>query len=518
MDDATVVVARAESSNKPPRWWRPWSDEVTWQAQARKTAVALENETFLTWLDGAGYETAKLSFGAVWRRSAFVAKWLLGDVGLAPGDVALLAYAPGPEFFVAFLACLRAGVLAVPNYPPDPASLERGLEKLDIVCQSCSATVGLVDHTVRALRIATHLCRSSWPRIEWYNTENLVFGAAAEDDSPFFFLKHGSARQRLVELSSSLARNEDSTEEEKTARRRRSLDVRLGETKSSRLHNLHGFTTTTTTTERVVAVSWLPQFHDTGLMLMLLCTKRAARADVSNIDLSCVVYLVGGAACFAVRCNLRDDGNGNIFVPNYGLAEHVVATCGEAEGLVLWRRRPDLASCGSDFQIDLRIVDAETRRVAPDGTRGELWLSSGSVAQGYWGKPDLSKETFHAQLEPDNGHSYLRTGDEAFIEDGHLFLRLRDDVELAAATNALAVRPGCIAAFAIDGADDNERLCIVLEVRDTATSECETLASMLTKRVHKAVGLRPHRIVFIIKQKTNYFEDHERKASTSSDS
>lgn len=37
---------------------------------------------------------------------------------LTPGDPIMLVYPPGLDFIVAFLACLRAGLLAVPVYPP----------------------------------------------------------------------------------------------------------------------------------------------------------------------------------------------------------------------------------------------------------------------------------------------------------------------------------------------------------------------------------------------------------------
>ncbi|KAJ8599257.1 hypothetical protein CTAYLR_006220, partial [Chrysophaeum taylorii] len=503
-------------TSSKPLWWRPWSDQLSWQAQARKTAEAIERETFLTWLDGAGAQAANLSYGEVWSRSAFMAKWLCGDVCLAPSDRAMLVYAPGPEFFIAFVACLRAGVLAVPNYPPDPSNLHRGLEKLDLVTTACGAEVGLAGSVVHKLRMMTRIWHS-WPSIRWHNTDGLGEGG---DLSLPLACRHTNSHAEL----------------------RRCFDLRLGEASTSRLCNLHE------PSVRVVAVSWLPQFHDTGLMLTLLgpfcagyhmvnfsplsfladplmwmravskyralwtaapdfgyqlCTKRAAGADdISDIDLSSVVLLACGAgqrcvpsilrefaAYFAIHCKLQDDGNRSLFVPNYGLAEHVVATCGEADGIITSRHRPDLASCGSELQIDFRIVDAETRSVASDGTPGELWLSSGSVALGYWGKPDLSSETFHARLEPDDGKVYLRTGDEAFIEDGRLFIcgRIKDmiiiggenyysdDVEIAA-TEAMvdAVRPGCIAAFSVVGSDDDddddEWLCIVLEVRDHAAS------------------------------------------------
>ncbi|KAJ8601061.1 hypothetical protein CTAYLR_004494 [Chrysophaeum taylorii] len=244
-----------------------------------------------------------------------------------------------------------------------------------------------------------------------------------------------------------------------------------------------------------------------------LCTKRAADENIGDINLSSLVYCVGGvgqrcvpsllrefAAFFAIHCELPDDGDRGIFVPSYGLAEHVVATCGENDGLVASRRRPDLISCGSDFPVKILVVNAETRRPLPDGSPGELWLSSDSVAQGYWEKPELSDQIFRARLDPDDGNAYLRTGDEGFMEEGRLFIcgRIKDliiiggenyysdDVELAAAEAATnAARPGCIAAFALINADDDtEFLCIVLEIRaQVRAAERENLASTLTTKV-----------------------------------
>lgn len=37
----------------------------------------------------------------------------------------LLVYPPSLDFIVAFVACLRAGVIAVPVYPPDPRRLRK---------------------------------------------------------------------------------------------------------------------------------------------------------------------------------------------------------------------------------------------------------------------------------------------------------------------------------------------------------------------------------------------------------
>lgn len=44
----------------------------------------------------------------------------LGGCGISKGDRVLLVYPPGVDFIVAFIGCLRAGVLGVPVYAPDP--------------------------------------------------------------------------------------------------------------------------------------------------------------------------------------------------------------------------------------------------------------------------------------------------------------------------------------------------------------------------------------------------------------
>ncbi|KAJ8603291.1 hypothetical protein CTAYLR_006963 [Chrysophaeum taylorii] len=482
-------------TSRKPHWWRPWSGEASWRAQARKTASALDKETFLTWLDGGGAEAANLTFGEVWNRSAVMASWLF-DVGLNTGERAMLVYAPGPEFFVAFVACLRAGILAVPNYPPDPAKLSRDLEKLDLVCTTCTAKVGLADNVVYALQLATRMWHS-WPRIEWYNTDDIKGDERLSTESRFTLSEDTLADEiikhlRTSDFSSALAEEDphsQDNDDDELAFARASLRASIHEQECYHMVNFSPLSFLANPLMWMRAISkyraiWTAS-PDFGYRL---CTKRAANADISDIDLSCLVYCVAGvgqrcvpsllrefAAYWAFHARLPDDGDRGIFVPNYGLAEHVVATCGENDGLVASRRRPDLTSCGSDFIINLCIVDSATRRILPSGMPGELWLSSSSIAKGYWGKPELSRETFRAQLDPDNGQTYLRTGDEAFIEDGHLFIcgRIKDliiiggknyysdDVEFAA-TEAIgdAIRPGCVAAFSFtdDGEEEDECL------------------------------------------------------------
>ncbi|KAJ8600628.1 hypothetical protein CTAYLR_006911 [Chrysophaeum taylorii] len=190
-------------------------------------------------------------------------------------------------------------------------------------------------------------------------------------------------------------------------------------------------------------------------------------------------------------------------IPCYGLAESVVGVC-NTYGICTSKLRPDLVCCGTEFLVDIRIVDPETRTELPDATPGEIWVRSGSVAGGYWGKD--SDDIFRADL---GGHEYLRTGDEGFIEDGGLYICGRrkdmiivqgenyyaDDVEIAAQDAAQdEVRPGCIAAFAVDNGDE-EDLVIVYEIRKG--KDTSAVAKRVSAAVTHDVGLAPKRLVAI---------------------
>jgi acyl-CoA synthetase (AMP-forming)/AMP-acid ligase II len=108
---------------------------------------------------------------------------------------------------------------------------------------------------------------------------------------------------------------------------------------------------------------------------------------------------------------------------------------------------------------------------------GEIWVSSPSVAQGYWNQPEETKRTFQAYLAATGEGPFLRTGDLGFLQEGELFVtgRLKDliiiggrnlyphDIELTVEQSHPAIRPGCCAAFSVDVADE-ERLIVVAEV------------------------------------------------------
>ena len=57
-----------------------------------------------------------------------------------------------------------------------------------------------------------------------------------------------------------------------------------------------------------------------------------------------------------------------------------------------------------------------------------MWLSGPSVAQGYWGQPSETEETFRASMAGGDERFYLRTGDLGFVDDGEIYIagRIKD--------------------------------------------------------------------------------------------
>jgi acyl carrier protein/lauroyl/myristoyl acyltransferase len=82
-----------------------------------------------------------------------------------------------------------------------------------------------------------------------------------------------------------------------------------------------------------------------------------------------------------------------------------------------------LTGCGLPIQgTDLAIVDPETGLESPPDHVGEIWLSSESIAQGYWQKEEETQQTFKAILSNREEKTFLRTGDLGFLKDGELFI------------------------------------------------------------------------------------------------
>ncbi|MEU4626371.1 fatty acyl-AMP ligase [Actinoplanes sp. NPDC023801] len=261
-----------------------------------------------------------------------------------------------------------------------------------------------------------------------------------------------------------------------------------------------------------------------------LCSRAVADAP-ADLDLSSLRAAISGsepvrwetverlAAAFAPFGLAR-----RAISPGYGLAENTLKVSGSRESdlpRTLWLSGPALAdrkvvpvdpadqdatavvSCGpADGLTEVTIVDPVTRTRGSDETVGEIWLSGPCAAQGYWGRPAETAETFGATLaDGDPGRRYLRTGDLGFVQGGELFVagRLKDviirfgrnyypqDIEQTTELCAPGLQPSCSAAFAVEG-DATEALVIVVEVNGRVLRD--TPVRQLTDTVRETVKAR----------------------------
>ena len=72
-----------------------------------------------------------------------LALYLSSSSGLRAGDRLLLVFFPGLHFTICILACFKAGIIAVPVFPPDPRRLQKDLHHFVSIQKDCEAKCAL---------------------------------------------------------------------------------------------------------------------------------------------------------------------------------------------------------------------------------------------------------------------------------------------------------------------------------------------------------------------------------------
>jgi acyl-CoA synthetase (AMP-forming)/AMP-acid ligase II len=182
-------------------------------------------------------------------------------------------------------------------------------------------------------------------------------------------------------------------------------------------------------------------------------------------------------------------------------------------------------ACGAPMgDTRLAIVDPQTRRRVPDQQVGEIWVSGGSCAQGYWNDLNTTQAVFKARLDdaeaPSDRRDWLRTGDLGFVRDGSLFItgRLRDliilagrnlfpaDLEESVEAAHPAIASSGVAAFSVD-VEYTERLVIAAELRrelckgpsakDSVDLDPREIRRTITAAIVADHGVAPYDIVLL---------------------
>jgi FkbH-like protein len=199
-----------------------------------RRAASTAGGTSYTFLGDAGLQ--RLTCAELDRRARAVAAWLEREA--EPGERVLLVYPPGLEFLPAFFGCLYAGAVAVPvPHPPNRSAFE----KIVAIANDCGAR--------RGLTVTEHLgaARSSVPAVAWEATDGLEEPGeprarpAPEDLAYLQYTSGSTSAPRGVML-----------------------------THGNVLHNLASIEAGFEHRPDSVVVTWLPHFHDMGLIYGLL--------------------------------------------------------------------------------------------------------------------------------------------------------------------------------------------------------------------------------------------------------
>jgi acyl-CoA synthetase (AMP-forming)/AMP-acid ligase II len=459
-----------------------------------------------------------IRYGHLWAASARYAAGLR-RLGVDRGDKVCLIYPTCAEFFYTFFGVLRLGAVPVPLYPT------LGVEATARIFRDSEATTVA---TIGWFRPEVEESRSGAP-----NVRHVVEPPDLEvDDAPLSFPAIGSADTAFIQYTSG------STGQPRGVVLSHANVVRTVEFMADAAQ----------LTREDVVVSWLPLYHDMGLIgcaftppwsgaplhllppdlknprvwLELITEVRATFtvspdfgyrncvrniADTTGLDLTSLKQALSGAE--PIRQSTIDAfekkfGLQNVITPCYGLAEATLA-------VAIWPRKTPLRvdrsgrflSVGRPCRgVSVRIMDGE--RVAAPGAAGEICVKSPGVMQGYYNNPDATRRVLSAD-------GWLRTGDLGFVDaEGYLYVtgRLKDLIILggenlipADVEEIVDHVPGVrySAAVAVDSArTGTQRLCIVAEVRDAGSPEVMSqLVREIVQRVHRARGHRPARVLLV---------------------
>ncbi|MEX2015726.1 MAG: fatty acyl-AMP ligase [Candidatus Hydrogenedentales bacterium] len=164
----------------------------------------------------------------------------------SPGDRALLVYEPGLPYIAAWFGCLYAGVVAVPAYPPDPMRLEKTLPRLQVIVQDSDPAVVLASSMVMPLQDFFKALHPAGAATPWVDTER-VDVVRAEAWRPPDITGDTIAFLQYTSGSTSEPRG-------------------VMVTHRNLLENVATSCVLGKYTEDDAFVSWLPQYHDMGLI------------------------------------------------------------------------------------------------------------------------------------------------------------------------------------------------------------------------------------------------------------
>ncbi|HXP40352.1 MAG TPA: AMP-binding protein, partial [Candidatus Acidoferrales bacterium] len=201
-----------------------------------------------SYLDVNGDPIESYTYASFLQRVEAIAGHLWKEGRFAGGDRLLLAYPPGLEMICAFFGCVRAGLIPVPVYPPSSRGFQSALYKMVHIAKDCQAAGILTSRDYQA-SLKTNLARSGVSAcgidvdyisgLPWMATEEFVTpiaGRPAAAHSKVLFLQYTSGS--TMEPKGVIVTHE----------------------------NILDTCPLVIDHSSPVVISWLPQYHDMGLI------------------------------------------------------------------------------------------------------------------------------------------------------------------------------------------------------------------------------------------------------------
>jgi fatty-acyl-CoA synthase len=394
---------------------------------------------------------------AEWRAAQFAAR------GLRKGDRLAMVIPDGDEFVLSFLGALFAGVVPVPIYPQlSFKNIDGYVESVAHIARASGAALLLTTQTTRPY------VEAALPRVDAlrgiFTVEELGTEAPSRIDVPV-----GPDDLAFLQFTSG-----------STSRPKGVVVSHRNLAANAAAFMLDGLQRDSAVDK---GVSWLPLFHDMGLIGFVvgplfanvpcvflptasfvraprlwldkihehrgtityapnfayaLVAKRMKDRDVEGLDLSCLRVAGCGAEPIQARA-LRDFAarlapagfDPKAFLPSYGMAESTLAITFMPLGEGLKTDKNDvgqeLVDCGQGFPgHELAVVDEAGHKLG-EREVGQIVARGPSVCRGYFQEPELTAEAFKP-LPGDDGDPWLHTGDLGYLAGGRLYVcgRLKD--------------------------------------------------------------------------------------------
>src|ERR1700678_598913 len=219
------------------------------------------------------------TYASFLQRTKAIARHLRKEHRFAPEDRLLLAYPPGLEMICAFFGCVRAGLIPVPVYPPGSRGFQSALYKMVHIAKDCQASGILTSKDYHA-SLKTNLARSGVAAsgvdvdyisaLPWIVTEDFVNPISDES-----YIAHSNGHSNGASNGSNGHSNGHSNGTSNGASNSTSKILFLQYTSGSTMEpkgvmvtheNILSTYPLVIDHPEPIVVSWLPQYHDMGLI------------------------------------------------------------------------------------------------------------------------------------------------------------------------------------------------------------------------------------------------------------